>query len=96
MRFSALLTYLPESKGGRKIPVVDGSRATLKFEMMKGEFLAAVTFEEVQMAFAGDSVKAVLTLVDRGLSTDGIYVGLDFEFYESGVLNGHGTITHLK
>lgn len=96
MRFSALLSYLPESEGGRKIPVADGSRVSLRFEMIKGEFLAIVAFQEVEMAFAGDSVKAVLTLVDRGLSTDGLHAGLDFEFFEAGILNGHGTLTQLK
>lgn len=96
MRFFALLSYLPESEGGRKIPVVDGSRISLRFEMIKGEFLATVAFQEVQMAFAGDSVKAILTLVDRGLPTDGLHPGLDFEFFETGTLSGHGTLTQLK
>lgn len=92
MVFDVVLAFLPEEEAGSRSPVSKGVRFLVLAEAERKGVLAAFDFLETEYVFPGDKVKAVMTVLDDSR----FYAGLDFEFYDAGTLNGHGTITQLR
>lgn len=93
--FIALLTFLPAQEGGRTTPVSSGYRPALRFPFALGQFTAIQDFMEVELVYPGDSLKAMVTLLDQDYFADKIYQGLDFDFFEGEMEIGHGVITKI-
>ncbi len=90
--FTALLTYASEKDGGRSTPASSGFRSAIKFPFGQRMFFGIQNFTDAELAFAGDSVTAEITLLDFNDLKDSLYEGLDFEFFETDLLIGSGVI----
>lgn len=94
-QFIALLQYIPEKDGGRKTPAMSGYRPTIKFPFYHGQFSGVQNFIGVENVFPGDTVKAEITLLSTEYFVGKLYEGLDFDFFEGGILIGHGVVTKV-
>lgn len=93
--FLALLTYLTTEQGGRKTPAATGYRPQIQFPFHSGQFPGSQNFIDTENAFPGETLNAEITLPETDYFKGRIYAGLDFEFYENGVLIGTGVIKKL-
>ncbi|TND02866.1 MAG: hypothetical protein FD123_4013 [Bacteroidetes bacterium] len=91
--YTALVTFLPGSAGGRRSPVSSGYAAQFEVEGQK-RIPAMQTFEDELLVYPGDTVPAQITLladVNPGI----FYEGLSFRFFEGEKLAGTGVITGI-
>lgn len=95
VHFKALINYLSSEKGGLISPISSGYRSEIKFPFELKSYVAAQTFTEAEIIFAGDSANIDVTLIGAEEFLEKLYRGMDFELSDNSGSIGNGVITEV-